>query len=166
MSLIIDALEKVQKQTPEGISTAEWLVVDRPIKSTPTIVEIQDETASDPAISRGSKAVLWPVGIFVLMLVFFGVIGFKILSSDFTVTSLTALTPQMPLITPEPKQPEVPLVLRGVLQDPGGSFCILGEQILKVGDTWRGFTVTSIEARHVVVRDIQNRLLTLQLQES
>ena len=59
-----------------------------------------------------------------------------------------------------------PGVLRGVLQDPAGSYCILGEQILKTGDTWRGYTVLSIEAQQVVVQDTQNHLLTLHLQES
>ena len=168
MSLIMDALEKVQRETKSPIAVAEQPVLDR---SKPAAVArpreeltgIRDEETYPASRGRG-----FFVFIFAIFMLVSAVFGFNKISAGLSM-------PQMPVppapalaaaVIPSAEAPVGPGILRGVLQDPAGSYCILGEQILKTGDTWRGYTVISIEAQQVVVQDTQNHLLTLHLQES
>ena len=168
MSLLMDALEKVQRETKSPVAVAERLVLERPkpaaaAKPREEFTRVSDEETSPVRRGRG-----FFVFVFAVVMLASAVFGFNKISAGLSLPQM--LAPAAPALVaaviPTASEPVGPGILRGVLQDPAGSFCILGEQILKTGDTWRGYTVLSIEAQQVVVQDTQNHLLTLHLQES
>ena len=167
MSLIMDALEKVQRETKPLSAKPSGLVMDRPqpsraVKPIEAFVRNREEEAIP--IRRG-RVVL--VVLFAGLLFAAAVLGFQKMSAGLSLPQMPDSTAAVLPVMPVPIVPQVagPGILRGVLQDPAGSYCILGDQILKIGDTWQGYTVLSIEAQQVVVQDTQNHLLTLHLQE-
>lgn len=164
MSLIMDALEKVQRDTKPQTTAAEWPVMDRPkpaaaVRPREKITKILVEEPIPIRREYGFFVLLFAVLLFAA-----AVMGFKKISAGLSLQPAPASeSTARAVLAPRLAEPGI---LRGVLQDPAGSFCILGDQILKTGDTWRGYTVLSIASRQVVVQDTQNRLLTLHLQES
>lgn len=170
MSLIIDALEKLQREAKPLAAITGYPVIERPnpvVFKTSQDDFVQLRVEEEP-FSNQKKQVIFGL-LFAACLFTAAVIGFEKISEGLALPQIQTASFSELNQTVRPaivSQTEGPGVLRGVLQDPSGSFCILGEQILKAGDTWRGYTVLSIEAKQVVVQDTQNRLLTLYLQES
>ena len=56
-------------------------------------------------------------------------------------------------------------ILRGIVQDQSGGFCLIGDRVLKKGDTWRDYQVVAIGLREVTLKNAENRFLTLSLRE-
>ena len=56
-------------------------------------------------------------------------------------------------------------VLRGIVQDPSGGFCLIGENILKKGDTWHDYQVVAIGLRQVTLKNKNDHFLTLTLRD-
>jgi len=168
MSLIMDALEKVQRETKPPVAEALKLPYRPPPQLAAEDVRVEfardREEGSAPMPRRQSFWVL----VFAVFLFTAAVMGFGKISSGLSLPQPGISEPNsIPAVIPSAEPLTLGAgILRGVLQDPAGSYCILGDQILKTGDIWRGYTILSIEARQVVVQDNQNRLLTLYLQES
>jgi len=56
-------------------------------------------------------------------------------------------------------------VLRGIVQDESGAFCLIGDHVLKKGDIWRDYQVISIGLRQVILKNNADRYLTLTLRD-
>jgi len=168
MSLLMDALEKVQRETKLPAVAAACPVLDLPQPAAVAGPREEWTGVSDDETSPVTLGRSLFVAVFVLLMLAAAVFGFNKISAGLSLPQTLApvASELAAAVIPRESTPVGPGILRGVLQDPAGSYCILGEQILKIGDTWRGYTVISIEAQQVVVQDTQNRLLTLHLQES
>ncbi|MBP9864781.1 MAG: hypothetical protein KBC91_00110 [Candidatus Omnitrophica bacterium] len=169
MSLIMDALEKVQRETkPTAPSAGVRPVMDQPV----SVITADLSEAFTPLGRKETVPVRrgeYPFVLFLFTIILFtaALLGFQKISAGLSLPPIPVSTAAAPLLNAvQAARPTLgPGTLRGILQDPAGSFCILGEQILQTGDTWRGYTVLSIEAQQVVVQDELNQLLTLHLQE-
>lgn len=156
MSLIMDALEKVQRERQE-ISPQPVMRPETPRLSG---VSVRENFFIPPAVEhKKNRSAFWIFGGVIL--------------AGTAALFLFLFRPGSAVSAPEPMRPVPavihpgvsPGVLRGIVQDSAGSFCLIGDQILKKGDSWRGYTVDTIGLRSVTLRNEEDRTLTLQLQE-
>ncbi len=146
MSLIMDALEKVQREK-------ERAAAPFPLEPENKFQPVFDK---EPVYARP----LVPVFLFLSLGIFVAAFCFFQKTAPQTALNGNPAAAPAAILRNNP----APGVLRGIVRDPAGNFCLIGDQILRQGDIWRGYQILSIEAQQVTLQNTGNPPLTLQLQ--
>ena len=172
MSLIMDALEKIQREKqgpgrPAGEEVFAGLPEPVMAAAAPaglSWMELQKDMPGDHDQAAGASPWLRG-GILFATILAFGAMAFLFQQSARRLAAPeTALSSALPAALLEGRT-SFQGVLNGIVQDESGAFCLISGNILKKGDTWRGYQIVSIGLRQVTLKNRDDQFLTLKLQE-
>ncbi len=165
MSLIMDALEKVQRDKLQDVSVSETprenrtKPVDFRPSFAPSLVPAAKESKGHlTAVSKDVAVLLLALAIPIFSISTLVTVGWSAVKKN-----AVAAKPSPPWKVSLPDTPASLPALEGIVRDGKSAFCLLGGRIFRAGDRWRDYSVQSIEARSVVLSSSEGRVVKLWL---